>query len=76
MYPNPHDPQERLSTPHINSQSMIVVIVCVYLKDIATGLAKESMMFTDAYAGAPVCAPSRCTLVSDISNNKFFYRYC
>jgi arylsulfatase A-like enzyme len=27
-------------------------------------LASESMMFTDAYAGAPVCAPSRCTLMT------------
>ena len=27
-------------------------------------LAQQSMMFTDAYAGAPVCAPSRCALVS------------
>jgi len=26
-------------------------------------LATQSMMFTDGYAGAPVCAPSRCTLV-------------
>ena len=26
-------------------------------------LAQQSMMFTDAYAGAPVCAPSRCALV-------------
>jgi len=26
-------------------------------------LAQESLMFTDAYAGAPVCAPSRCALV-------------
>ena len=61
-------------TPSINSQSMIVVTVCVYLKDITTGLAKESMMFTDAYAGAPVCAPSRCTLISEIPV-LFFIRY-
>ncbi|XP_011409959.1 PREDICTED: steryl-sulfatase-like [Amphimedon queenslandica] len=27
-------------------------------------LAGESMRFTDAYAGAPVCAPSRCTLMT------------
>ncbi|XP_065921017.1 N-acetylgalactosamine-6-sulfatase-like [Dysidea avara] len=26
-------------------------------------LAKQSMMFTDGYAGAPVCAPSRCALM-------------
>jgi len=26
-------------------------------------LAKQSIMFTDGYAGAPVCAPSRCALV-------------
>ena len=26
--------------------------------------ATESMLFTDAYAGAPVCAPSRCTLIT------------
>ena len=28
--------------------------------------AQQSMMFTDAYAGAPVCAPSRCALVRTI----------
>eukprot|EP00118_Oscarella_pearsei_P028982 m.3398 g.3398 ORF g.3398 m.3398 type:complete len:472 (+) comp9346_c0_seq1:2159-3574(+) len=27
-------------------------------------LAAESLRFTDAYAGAPVCAPSRCTLMT------------
>ena len=27
-------------------------------------LATQSMRFTDAYAGAPVCAPSRCTLMT------------
>lgn len=27
-------------------------------------LAQQSMMFTDAYAGGTVCAPSRCALVS------------
>ena len=26
-------------------------------------LARQSMLFIDAYAGAPVCAPSRCALV-------------
>eukprot|EP01084_Bolivina_argentea_P101057 181248_1 len=27
-------------------------------------MASEGMMFTDAYCGAPVCAPSRCTLMT------------
>lgn len=27
-------------------------------------LASEGMRFTEAYAGAPVCAPSRCTLIT------------
>lgn len=27
-------------------------------------LAHEGMMFTDAYAGEPVCAPSRCSLMT------------
>uniref|UniRef100_A0A7S4DKW1 Sulfatase N-terminal domain-containing protein n=1 Tax=Lotharella globosa TaxID=91324 RepID=A0A7S4DKW1_9EUKA len=27
-------------------------------------LTKQGMRFTDAYAGAPVCAPSRCTLMT------------
>ncbi|XP_065191456.1 steryl-sulfatase-like [Sycon ciliatum] len=27
-------------------------------------LTEESMMFTDAYTGAPVCAPSRCALMT------------
>jgi arylsulfatase A-like enzyme len=29
-------------------------------------LAKEGMRFTQAYAGAPVCAPSRCTLLTGL----------
>ena len=37
-----------------------------------TGLAKESMSFTDAYAGAPVCAPSRCTLVGSYTCDYWF----
>lgn len=28
-----------------------------------TALASQGMTFTEAYAGAPVCAPSRCALV-------------
>ena len=27
-------------------------------------MAAEGMSFTEAYAGAPVCAPSRCTLIT------------
>eukprot|EP01083_Nonionella_stella_P129626 393323_1 len=27
-------------------------------------MAKEGMLFTDAYCGAPVCAPSRCCLMT------------
>lgn len=27
-------------------------------------LAKTGMVFTDAYSGAPICAPSRCALVT------------
>ena len=34
-------------------------------------LAQQSMMFTDAYAGAPVCAPSRCALVGTTAYNTF-----
>ncbi|CAL9359095.1 sulfatase-like hydrolase/transferase [Streptomyces sp. enrichment culture] len=29
-------------------------------------LAAEGMLFTDAYAGAPVCAPSRCSLLTGL----------
>jgi len=32
-------------------------------------LAGQSVMFTDGYAGAPVCAPSRCTLVGDVRSH-------
>lgn len=31
-------------------------------------LAAEGMRFTDAYAGATVCAPSRCTLITGLHN--------
>ena len=27
-------------------------------------MVSEGMSFTEAYAGAPVCAPSRCTLIT------------
>ncbi len=29
-------------------------------------LASQGMRFTDSYAGAPVCAPSRCTLITGL----------
>ena len=33
--------------------------------------AQQSMMFTDAYAGGTVCAPSRCALVSSTASLLF-----
>ncbi len=31
-------------------------------------LAREGLLFTQAYAGAPVCTPSRCTLMTGLHN--------
>src|SRR4051812_36126642 len=38
------------------------------------GLAAEGMRFTQAYAGATVCAPSRCTLMTGKHNGHAFIR--
>lgn len=37
-------------------------------------LATEGMRFTQHYSGAPVCAPSRCVLMSGISLNRAYVR--
>ena len=46
-------------------------------------MASEGMLFTDAYCGAPVCAPSRCTLMTGVhsghcdvrANGQYLNRY-
>lgn len=37
-------------------------------------LAKEGLRFTQAYAGAPVCAPSRCSLMTGLTTGHAFIR--
>ena len=68
MYPNPHSPHGRISTPYINGECTEVWAGQGRLFQMAVfpsaALASQGMTFTDAYAGAPVCAPSRCALVS------------
>jgi len=51
---------------------------CYGQKDILTpnidGMAAEGMRFTDHYAGAPVCAPSRCGLLTGVHTGHAFVR--
>jgi arylsulfatase len=37
-------------------------------------IAREGVRFTDFYAGAPVCAPSRCTLITGLHSGHSFVR--
>ena len=37
-------------------------------------IAREGVRFTDFYAGAPVCAPSRCTLMTGLHSGHSFVR--
>ncbi len=51
---------------------------CYGQKDIATpnidALASQGMRFTQAYAGATVCAPSRCSLMTGLHGGHAFIR--
>ena len=68
VYPNP-SPRGRISTPHLNGKLELYIQPFMKMYAMVTfyahaALASQGMVFTDVYAGAPVCAPSRCALVS------------
>ena len=51
------DPEPYSVYPAMNSHAKLLTPNLV-------NMANEGMLFTDAYASAPVCAPSRCTLMT------------
>lgn len=54
-------PVELMHVLNSYSNSYVCLGQCFFFP---AALASQGMTFTDVYAGAPVCAPSRCALVS------------